>query len=493
MPYTRWVNIFEVGDWDVHVRYKGQDTGASSYANYVRADLLDPAILTCTVVNGEIIIETLDAPAGAADSEQPAIMLVSKDGKYGDLRVIVTQNEGMTDSYQDSALLVVTTTTISTGVLAVNSVVNTVNLPNESALYKLNAWGASSSSSNVPLLRQRGAIGAIPTAVAITFNASPFLSVYDFNGTTGFGTKYANPASLPSQGDSKVDWKPGGTELAMGNQYNSPYIHAYQFTLGVGFGTKRSNPASLPPGHVYSVKFHPSGTALAVAGSSSGTSRLRVYRYNAGGFGTVYSDPGSSPSNNCNDVDFNPAGDAIAVAVTGTSNSPHAWPFNTTTGYGTKYANPATWGLNNGIRWSPDGNYVVNTGTDFVNFIASYPWVPGFGTRTVPGSDLANTGQKVAFTPSGAALIAAHVGAPYTTAYHWSSGFGTKYSNPATAMANTNRDVSVSPNGDAVVFANQNSPYLHGYQWSDGSGFGTKYSNPATLPTGQGYGVAFLK
>jgi hypothetical protein len=30
------------------------------------------------------------------------------------------------------------------------------------------------------------------------------------------------------------------------------------------------------------------------------------------------------------------------------------------------------------------------------------------------------------------------------------------------------------------------------YPWS-ASGFGTKFSNPATLPTGQGQGVAFVE
>ena len=43
--------------------------------------------------------------------------------------------------------------------------------------------------------------------------------------------------------------------------------------------------------------------------------------------------------------------------------------------------------------------------------------------------------------------------------------------------------------GSDIAVAHDTSPYISVYPWS--SGFGTKYANPATLPTGNGYGVAF--
>ena len=40
-----------------------------------------------------------------------------------------------------------------------------------------------------------------------------------------------------------------------------------------------------------------------------------------------------------------------------------------------------------------------------------------------------------------------------------------------------------------IAIAHTTTPYISVYPWS--SGFGTKYANPATLPTGTGNGVAF--
>ena len=41
----------------------------------------------------------------------------------------------------------------------------------------------------------------------------------------------------------------------------------------------------------------------------------------------------------------------------------------------------------------------------------------------------------------------------------------------------------------AIVLAIETSPYITAYPWS--SGFGTKYSNPATLPADTANGIAF--
>jgi sugar lactone lactonase YvrE len=84
-----------------------------------------------------------------------------------------------------------------------------------------------------------------------------------------------------------------------------------------------------------------------------------------------------------------------------------------------------------------------------------------------------------------------HDNNPYITAYPWSaSGFGTKYTNPATLPPSNGNGVAFSPAGDALAVAHISSPYITAYPWS-ASGFGTKYTNPATLPAGEGNGVAF--
>jgi len=96
------------------------------------------------------------------------------------------------------------------------------------------------------------------------------------------------------------------------------------------------------------------------------------------------------------------------------------------------------------------------------------------------------------FVPASQEYIAvANNTSPFVTAYPWSgSGFGTKFSNPATLPTGDSSGVAFSPSGAAIAVAHDNTPFVSAYPWS-GSGFGTKFSNPATLPTGNGQGVAF--
>jgi hypothetical protein len=71
-------------------------------------------------------------------------------------------------------------------------------------------------------------------------------------------------------------------------------------------------------------------------------------------------------------------------------------------------------------------------------------------------------------------VAVAHNTSPYITAYPWSgSGFGAKFSNPATLPSGSGRGVAFSPAGDAVAVAHLSSPYITAYPWS-GSGFGDK-------------------
>ena len=130
-------------------------------------------------------------------------------------------------------------------------------------------------------------------------------------------------------------------------------------------------------------------------------------------------------------------------------------------------------------------------------YVSAYPWSAGFGTKySDPGTLPANNGYGVAFSPSGAAIAISHPGSPYVTAYPWTSGtggtnggFGTKYSDPGTLPTGDGNGVAFSPSGAAIAIVHYGSPYVSAYPWS--AGFGTKYSDPGTLPTGIGTGVAF--
>jgi hypothetical protein len=50
--------------------------------------------------------------------------------------------------------------------------------------------------------------------------------------------------------------------------------------------------------------------------------------------------------------------------------------------------------------------------------------------------------------------------------------------------------VAFSPAGTEIATAFSGSPSTIAYPWSS-SGFGTKFTNPATLPAGSAYGVSF--
>lgn len=69
-------------------------------------------------------------------------------------------------------------------------------------------------------------------------------------------------------------------------------------------------------------------------------------------------------------------------------------------------------------------------------------------------------------------------GPPYVLVYGWSaSGFGTKFSDPATQPSSLGYGVSFSSDGGHIAVASAGSPYILVYPWS-GSGFGTKLANP---------------
>jgi hypothetical protein len=62
---------------------------------------------------------------------------------------------------------------------------------------------ASSPSGN-PLYGQTIAFSKSGNAFAIGVDASPYVEAYAFNKTSGYGTKYANPATLPTGGGISI-------------------------------------------------------------------------------------------------------------------------------------------------------------------------------------------------------------------------------------------------------------------------------------------------
>ena len=179
------------------------------------------------------------------------------------------------------------------------------------------------------------------TAVAVSNSNSPFINAYAWTSASGFGTKFANPATLPAgspqaNAPKNIAFSPAGDAVAIAHA-TTPFVTAYAWSES-GFGTKFADPATLPASTGCAVAFSPTGDAIAVAHSSS--PYFTAYPWSGSGFGTKYSNAVGLPLG-ANSLVFSPNGDTIAVAA---SQFPYirAYPWDSATGFGTLYANPTT-------------------------------------------------------------------------------------------------------------------------------------------------------
>ena len=102
--------------------------------------------------------------------------------------------------------------------------------------------------------------------VAVAHATTPFVSAYPWSDS-GFGVKFANPATLPAGDGNGVAFSPAGNTIAVAHT-TTPFITAYPWSAS-GFGTKFTNPATLPAGDGNGVAFSPAGNAIAVAHTTS--------------------------------------------------------------------------------------------------------------------------------------------------------------------------------------------------------------------------------
>ena len=323
-------------------------------------------------------------------------------------------------------------------------------------------------------------------ALAVGHANAPYVSVYEWTGN-GLGSKFANPASAMTSAGTTVSFNPDGSALAVGGTGFSVYRWGY-----TGFGTK------------HTVPFNATSSKDAVF-SRDGLTLVcdaRAYGWSPSGFGTDYGL-----------VVFGFAGDVINANVMNATSTVYAYSETSrgVTTYGFRaWTSGAGWGSNYSlpsggntfpqaprrIGFSQDNSAVAMAGIASLAPFA-YPWSDstGFGTKYAnPATSLTGVATFCTFSPDNDAVAFSHATSPFLTVYAWSgSGFGTKYSNPATLPPSTGSATSVAFNGDgtAVAVTGDASPYVAVYPWSS-SGFGTKYADPATLPTGSANAAVFI-
>ena len=131
------------------------------------------------------------------------------------------------------------------------------------------------------------------TAVAISYYGSIGIDVRAFSSAAGFGTKYANPATPPQSSSGYtfgVVFNPAGNSIAVSTEL-SPFVYGYPWSNATGFGTKYANPASLTAGTFSGggVAFSSTGNDIALAQYNS--PYVSAYPWSASGFGTKYTAP----------------------------------------------------------------------------------------------------------------------------------------------------------------------------------------------------------
>lgn len=338
----------------------------------------------------------------------------------------------------------------------------------------------------------QGASGADngATDIAVVGATTPRVEAYEWTNTGGFGTKYSNPASLPTGSGRGVAFSPSGNDLAVAHD-TSPYISVYPWSSS-GFGTKYSNPSSLPAGNGNDVAWHPSGNDIAVAHTTS--PYLFIAPFTSGvGFGTPYSTAISGYGNQIT-LAFNPNGDKLVVAGGGAPYWLRCYNYTEGSGRGGNLTDVnTTEGNFNDVAFSHDGTHFVGChySTPFVTAYAfNAPSSPWYTRVSNPASLPPNHGWGATFSPDDSVIVAGHFNTPFMSAYAWTgTSWGTKYSNPSSLPANYSRP-KFTEDGSALIAATASNPYLEAWAWDNTSGWGTKYSNPSSIPAGGVFNVS---
>ena len=329
---------------------------------------------------------------------------------------------------------------------------------------KVYAWSESSgfgsmfaNPSSLPdNLTGRGwSISANPTSTALALGTTTGTSTTGgLNAwawsSSGFGTKYANATVSFSSVNYGTEYNNSGNVLAAGRSL-TPYFRAFAWTNASGIGTEFSSPATLPQGQTYGTTFKADDSVVGFV-NAPGTSGARVNFYawsNSSGFGTKYANPAVLPVGGTDKPSFltDNSGNSV-VLVTGMTTSPRIYVYNWSGGFGTKYADPATlpYTASQGSEWGVKGpgDYYISVGCSGTPYIITYKFIIG-------------------------------------------SGYSTRYAAPASIATSIGTDAKYSAGAKTVATGNSNSPYISAWPapYDSGGvsyGYGTKYSNPATLP-----------
>lgn len=320
--------------------------------------------------------------------------------------------------------------------------------------------------------------GQFSAYIAVSHATSPYLTIYPWGSQAGFGTKVANPASLPAGNGQCVAFSPAGTEVVVGVDA-SPYIAAYPWSSS-GFGTKFSDPATLPSSAITSVAFNLTGTVLFTL-SSSGV--LRAYNWSSSGFGSSIASVSTGLSGN--GIAVSPDGNNVSVAG---SSSPYmkTFPWDGSS-FGSAYAGSSLGSTGISASFSPLNNALA-VGVSSTSGLKVLQFTDGVGYGST--FTTAQNAPELTFDDTGDYVFYASTGTFSAGAMPWTgSGFGSAIALPSGGNIGTYRGISASRNSRFVAFAGNTSPYVAANLWA-GTAWGADGGTPATPPAGTPTGVA---
>lgn len=290
--------------------------------------------------------------------------------------------------------------------------------------FSASGWGSKYANPATPSQTITGvSVSTSPDNATVYLN---YGQAWAWTVASGFGTKYTSVSS-PNLGFGRGAKRIGSNVFFSGD--GTPFIAAYPWSNSTGFGTAYSNPGTLPTNASASAYNNLGGTSTAVAVISGQSPFANVYAWSVSGFGTRYSAPSGISGTGTRGVHLN---DQYASIAHGSSPFTHVYQWSDSTGFGTKYANPGT--LLSGGSYSVE-MAISKTAVGFSSVTGGgrvYAWSPlGFGTSTASTSGT-NT-NAFAFAKEEDAVFFGRSTSPFLYAYPFTiAGIGSVFTSPTT-------------------------------------------------------------
>jgi len=484
-------------------------SGVAATGGVGNAIALSESDFLVTGVSGTAAIGSV-ASSGTASVLTTGVSATGDTGQMGYQQGVAVSATGVAGSGAVSGVTVREGTSVSlTGVSASGQVSGvTVNV---TAFISINATGVAAT----------GSVGAVTARTSDSFIAlatasSPYVHAYEWDDASGFGVKFANPASLPVGATRGIDITTySGTKyLAASSAAGSSGYASYIYSINgiTGWGTRQNGDGNQRTGKSVKWFVDGSGNTFLATGTDvwagvGSTANTYISKFTGSlvspRTSLTWTDDSTGLFFDLDAVTYvgltstdgaivggfgSVAGGPPSTYMQGVSITESTMAFGTEWSPTSKPQGPVNGLASYDISRSSNPRAVVFAAHDSAPYISAWKVEASplaFVRYSNPASALPGNAEGVAYraTSSSTGQVAvAHASSPRISAYTWttSSGFGTKYSNPVTLPTGNGDSVRFNAAGTCVAVGHATSPYISVYPWSTASGFGTKFSNPST-------------